>query len=161
MRAFLSYSLNDAEQYVLTILARKLREQGFVVSLSYNVCSNTLDYETFNQINKSNLFIGIITKTGNANRRVFNEWKEATKRRIPSLLLIEDNVTVSPKLAEHPNVLFFNRQKPKRAIETIKTRIAKTKQSILGKKRDNDNTMAWVFGGLAALAIIGLLANDE
>ena len=158
MRAFISYSLNDSEQFVLTILARKLKEQGFIVSSSYNLFSKTLDYETFTQLYKSNFFIGLISITGNANDRVFNEWRQAVSKQIPSLLLVENNVTVHPTILQNQNVVVFDRHNPKPSIELVKNKINSSRQSL---QPNNDNTLAWILGGLAAIALIGLLANDD
>lgn len=161
MKAFVSYSLNDSEEYILTILSRKLREQGFSIVSSYREYRNTLDYETFSQLSKSNLFIGVITKKGQANKQVFAEWREATKRQIPALLLIEENVNVTPYLRNQSNVLFFNRHRPEVAIEAVRTKITRNNQRTISTRQRNDNSAAWILGGLAALAIIGLLANDD
>src|SRR5690554_6347147 len=158
MRAFISYSLNDSEQFVLTVLSSKLKEQGFIVSTSHNLFNNTLDYNTFTQLNKSNLFIGLITYTGNANNRVFNEWEQATSRQIPSLLLVENNVKINPSLLQHQNVIVFNRHNPEPSIELVKNKIITSRQNVQSR---NDNTVAWILGGLAAIALIGLLSNDE
>ncbi|HRE57846.1 MAG TPA: hypothetical protein PLW09_08480 [Candidatus Kapabacteria bacterium] len=159
MRAFISYSLNDAEQFVLTVLASKLKEQGFIVSTSHNLFNNTLDYNTFTQLSKSNLFIGLITFTGNANERVFNEWKQATYRQIPSLLLVENNVDINQGILPQQNVVVFDRHNPEPSIELVKSKINSSRQNIQQK---NDNTLAWLLGGIAAISLIALLSrNDE
>ncbi len=158
MRAFISYSLNDSEQFVLTVLASKLKEQGFIVSTSHNLFNNMLDPNTFTQLNKSNLFIGLITFTGIANERVFSEWQQATSKQIPSLLLVENNVNLHQTILQHQNVIRFDRHKPEPSIELVKNKISLSRQSIQSK---NDNSVAWILGGLAAIALIGLLSNDE
>lgn len=161
MKAFISYSLNDSEQFILTILSRRLKEYGFTIWSTYNDSENILDFKTFTQINKSNLFIGIITKSGNANNRVFNEWKEAVKMQIPSLLLVEDNVNIKPEILKYNNVLLFNRQNPSDAINKVKQRIEQSQRQQTKPVKKNDNTHAWILGGAAALIILGLLSSDD
>lgn len=155
MRAFVSYSLNDSEQYVLTVLAKILREQGFVVSSTYNLSSNVLDYNTLTQLNKSSLFIGLITNSGVDNQRVFKEWKQALTKRVPSLLLVENTVDLNPRVRQNPNVIVFDRYNPEPSIDNVKDKIIRSRQST------SDNTAAWVFGGLAVLALIGLLSDRK
>lgn len=158
MRAFLSYSLNDSDQFVLTILAKKLKEQGFVVSSSYNYLNQTIDYQTFTQLNKSTLYIGIITATGNANSRVLKEWQQAINNKIPSLLLVEKGVRLRSDILTQQNVIRFDRNNPEPSIELVKREVSKSRHNVSVR---NDNTLAWVFGGLALIAVIGLLANDD
>jgi len=157
MKAFISYSLNDAEQYILTILSIQLKEQGFIASTNHNLF-NELEHNRFPQLNKSNLFIGLITSTGNANNRVFEEWEQAISQKIPSLLLVENNVKISTSLLQHPNVITFDRHNPESSIELVKNKIKLSRQNTQVK---NDNTFAWILGGLAAIVVIGLLSNDK
>lgn len=162
MRAFISYSLNDTEEFVLTILAKRLAEQGFTVSSSYNLYSNVVDFSTYSQLNKSNFFIGIITQEGNSKERVFNEWRVASEKRIPALLLIEDNVQITQQLANHPNIVRFNKTHPQPAIDFVRQKINSTTQvTVPLSNPTNNNTVAWMIGGLAVLALIGLLATDD
>jgi hypothetical protein len=77
MKAFISYSLNDTDQYILTILSRKLNEEGFSIWSSHSGNSTVLDFKTFSRLNKSNLFIH--TENNQANNRVLEEWKEEKK----------------------------------------------------------------------------------
>ena len=162
MRAFISYSINDSEQYVLSILARKLKEQGFIVSSSYNLYSTLVDFQTYSQLNKSSLFIGIITGDGTDINRVYNEWKIALQKRIPAILLIEDVVAVGQELQSHPNIIRFNKLRPETSIEIVRQKINISRQPNLQiGKQNNDNTAAWLLGGLAVLALIGLLSKDK
>jgi len=154
MRAFISYSLNDAEQFVLTILSGYLKEQGFIVSANYDLFSNNIP----TQLNKSNLFIGLITYNGNENDRVFNEWEQAISQKIPSLLLIESNVKIDSSILQHPNVIIFDKYNPAPSIELVKNKINSAKQNIQPK---NNNAFAWILGGLAAIVLIGLLSKDK
>lgn len=163
MKAFISYSLNDSEQYVLTILARKLNEYGYSIVSSYDNIKSTNSFETFTQIDKANLFIGILTNGGNANDRVKYEWKKANELNIPSLLLVEDNLLVQNEFLGNYNVLRFNRNNPHEAIETIRTRISVPQAAITSRPatKKKDNSAAWILGGVAALIVIGLLANND
>ena len=161
MKAFISYSLNDSEQFVLTILSRRLKNDGFTIWSTYQDFENILDFKTFSQINKSNLFVGIITKSGAANKRVFKEWKEAVNMHIPSILLVEENVKIKAELLKNNNVLQFNRKDPNKAINIVKSRIENSRVHQSKPKKKKDNTLAWILGGVAALIVLGLLSNDD
>lgn len=154
MKAFLSYSLNDSEQYVLSILVKKLNEQGFIVSSSYENY-NFIGFEQFSQINSSNLFIGVITVTSQEYLRVVNEWEAAVKRKVPALLLVDNAVTVNPPYSTNPNIIRFDKYNPTPSIETVKAKIEQSKET------NQDNAAAWALGGLAVLALIALLSNPK
>ncbi len=154
MKAFLSYSLNDSEQYVLSILVKKLNEQGFIVSSSYDNYS-FIGFEQFNQINSSNLFIGVITATSREYERVINEWEAAVKRKVPALLLVDNAVTVHAPYSTNPNIIRFDKYNPDPSIETVKKKIAQSRET------SQDNSTAWALGGLAVLALIALLSNPK
>lgn len=154
MRAFLSYSLNDSNQYILTILARKLNENGFYVSTPHNV------YDINYEIKRANLLIGIVTQNGNANDSVFQEWDFAIKNRVPSILLIEDNIKLKGNLY-HPNIIYFNRFSPDRAIHEIQNRIESYNPPKITQKQNNENALAWILGGVTAIALIKLLSEKN
>jgi hypothetical protein len=154
MRAFLSYSLNDSWQYILTILARKLNENGFYVSTPQNA------YEVDYEIRKSNLFIGLLTQSGNANDMVIQEWDFAIQNRVPSILLIEDSIRLKGNLS-HPNIIYFNRFAPENAIKNIQNRINNYNPSKVLQKQNNENALAWILGGVAAIVLIKLLSEKN
>lgn len=154
-KAFISYALRDSEQFVLTLLSNLLREEGYSINSSYDDYNYLVQRATHNNITKSSLFIGLITQYGDRNQNVFNEWKVALDSKIPSLLLLEDSVNISPELMNHPNVVRFNRHYPNQQIEQIKTKIKNSKVN-----SENNSAMGWILGGIAALAIIKLLSDE-
>lgn len=157
MRVFISYSLNDQEQFVLSVLAKKLREQGYIVSTGYNIPSQFQNQQNLSQISNSNLFIGLITNTGQANNHVLKEWEQAKTKKIPSLLLIENTVRINAPYQNDPNIVVFNRYNPEPSIELIRQKIHSSKEV----EKTGDESTAWIIGGLAALALIALLANEK
>ncbi len=161
MKAFISYSLNDSDKYILSILAKKLKEQGFTISSSYSQYKNILDLTTASQISSSNIFIGVISSKGSSNQRVLEEWRQAVKRKVPALLLLEDNIHVQEAILKHPNTIFFNRENPSISVEKIRERISRSRGVQSYGKTRNNNSTAWILGGIAALTLVGLLAADE
>ena len=153
--AFISYSLRDSEQFVLTLLSNLLREEGFSIDSSYADYNNLIHRSTHNNILNSSLFIGLITQYNSGNQSVFNEWKVALDNNIPNLLLVEDSVNISNELLIHPNIIRFNRHYPNPQIEQIKINIKNYKNN-----SPNNSTVGWILGGLAALAIIKLLSDE-
>ena len=80
-------------------------------------------------------------------------------KKIPSLLFIEDTVYVSKQLADHPNVLVFNRSKPQIGLNEIKYQIQNAKKFV--DIKNDENALGWVLGGAAALTIINLLSEKK
>lgn len=158
-KAFISYAMQDSEQYVLTLLSDLLRSENFIIDSSFDDYSHLVSQSAFKKINESSLFIGLITEYGNRNKNVFNEWKLAVEKRIPSLLLVEDTVNINHELSNHPNVLIFNRHYPQSGVNKITAQISKAKN--LADKKNNENALGWILGGAAALAIISLLSSDD
>lgn len=159
MIAFISYSINDSEQYVLTLLAQKLREKGFSVTSNYKQTSHFLDFQTINAIKNSDLFIALITNSGtmSSTTRVYSELNQAVLNSRPTVVLAEETIDLAPNLNTYPNTIRFNRFYPNLAIDEINRRIQFSQT-----QPQEDNTLAWLIGGgIAAVALISLLSDKE
>lgn len=154
MKAFISYSLNDQDQYVLTLLATELRNRGFVIRQSNDFHTEVSALTKVN-INQSQLFIGILTGDGHELERVQREYRLATTAGVPGIYLIEDTVHIAQDF-NLPYIL-FNRHNPQLAIDALNQKMAQLK----GKTNKDSNAWAWVLGGAALLAVIGLLSSDD
>jgi|SRR6185437_3426801 len=151
MKAFISYSFNQEEQYMATLLSYKLREQGFTLIQSSN--SPFVDATTKYQIFLSQLFIGVVTTNGQQWQRVLQEYDLAIQNGIPAALLIEDGVPIANDFPG--NYVRFNRANTKKAVEEIKNRMVQQ-----GPKPNNE-ALGWVLGGAAVLGIIALLSSNS
>lgn len=158
MRAFVSYSVSDNNEFVLTLLSSKLREKNFSVSTSQNFFSNTLDHNTMNEISEALLFVGLITGFGNERNRVIKEWQYAISRNIPNLLLIEDTVPVKQPFTG--NYVRFNRLNPQNAINEINSRMTLSSGANPSIKNPDD-ILPWVLAGAALIAILALLSGNR
>lgn len=156
MKAFLSYSLNDADQFVVPLTARRLQDRGFFVTNGYYKPTDHIGYQTLNQINTSQLFIGIITNSGQSNQRVYNEWVHAIENKTPAILLVEDRYQLNNELKNHPNIIRFNRYRPQNAINKIKFKMDKSKDF----NTQLEEAAPWILGGIAIIALIELLSKD-
>src|SRR5882762_5849874 len=95
MNAFISYSIHENEQYILTLLSQKVSEAGLTLVTSYDQ-SDQPNAQTANEIKNSALFIGLMTNSGTLGKRsrVYSEFKQANLFGRPAILLIEDTVEV-------------------------------------------------------------------
>lgn len=161
MIAFLGYSIADSEQYVLTLIAQKLQEQGFSLTSDYSnyyEFDAQLSFQTQNAIKNAGLFIGVVTRSGNTflTQKVYKEMDFAIQNNKPTIFLLEDQVQTFPWVTNYPNTIRFNRAYPQQAIEEVNRKIQISKNGI-----QKDNTLAWILGGAAALALIGLLSSEK
>lgn len=154
MKAFLSYSLNDTDQYILTLLASELKKRGFGLyqSNDYNLEMSSL---TKVNIHKSQLFIGLISVNGQEKEKVQKEWELANTANISSILLIENTGLINHDI-KFPYIL-FDRNNPQLAINELNKKIT----AIREKSEQDSNGWAWVLGGAAVLAIIALLSKEK
>jgi hypothetical protein len=151
MKAFISYTLTEQEQYIATLLSYRLREQGFTLILSNN--SEVVDETTKYQIFLSQLFVGVVTINGHQWQRVLGEYDLAMQNSTPSILLIEEGVPIHPSFSG--SYVLFNRTNIHNAIEEIKRRM------IQRNTKPNNEALGWILGGAAILGIIALLSNNS
>jgi hypothetical protein len=156
MNAFISYSIGDNEQYILSLLAQKLMENGVNLVTSYNQ-SDAIDWQTMNEIKNATFFIGLITKAGRPKRttRVIQELEQTKQYNRPWIVLVENNVPVNPQIINNENTIRFNRYFPHQAIEQVNQRI-KASQT-----QPNPNAAAWILGGIGILALLSWLSEEK
>lgn len=154
MRTFISYSINDSDQYLLTLLSSELYKKGVTITQSNDFHLEMSSLTKVN-INKSNLFIGIITGSGQEKDRVLKERLLANDSKIPSILLIENTVRIDPSFSS-PYII-FDRNRPQNAINQLHQKITELKKEV----EQNPNALPWILGGAALLTIFGLLSSDK
>jgi hypothetical protein len=153
MKAFISYSVSGDNEYILPLLSSKLREKKFAVTTSQNFYSQEIDYGTMSDIRSSHLFIGIITAGGKEYQRVLEERTYAISQGIPNLLLIEEGVILSEVVGG--NIIKFNSQSPKTAIDEINNRI----YSSTSKQKSTFEALPWVLGGVALASVVAAFSK--
>ncbi len=118
MIAYISSSIADQEQSLVSLLGIKLKRDGFFTKAGSHKEGKVRDPRAFDDIKKANLFIGFITCCGNEDKRVLAEWKHAIQNNIPAWLMIENvvDLTEYPNLMQNPHVVQFNRKDPSKAI---------------------------------------------
>ncbi len=155
MIAYISSSVAEQEQSTVSLLGMKLKKDGFVPKIGAYKEGQVQDPRAFYNIKKANLFIGLITERGSEDRRVFAEWKQATRNNVPAWLMIENtvNLIALPQLMQNPHVVQFSRSNPTKAIHWIQEQIANSDLPKLRKA-------AWKVGGEATISLINHLATQ-
>jgi len=158
MNAFISYSIADHEQYILTLLSQKVAELGMTLVTSYDQ-GDYSNPDNTNDIKNSVLFIGLITREGRLTKmsRVYSEFREAQLLKKPSLLLVEDTAAVNIPADSYYNTISFNRLNILQTIQDVQNRIRTSQLN----PPPTSNAAAWVIGGLAALALLKLLSTEN
>lgn len=160
MKAYISPSVPDDEQHILSTLSKRIRTNGIASTSGYHKFGQNNSELAFHEISKSNLFIGVITSNSSEIERVYNEWQFALKSETPALLLIEDTVDTStfPLINKNPDVIRFNR--------SSKTNLNKTIQMVRAKSDSANNRVentpfvreaAWFIGGPVAITLLNIL----
>ena len=154
MKVFLSYSFNDNELYLITLLVDLFQKEGHSIETSDMFLGEPLRNYSY-KVEHSDLFLGIISDSGNSKELVLKEYRYAKKCSISSVLLVEDSLEVSPTIK---NYISFNRNNPEKAINELlgKTTSAKNKRT-----DDLESTVmaAGIIVGIAAL--ISLMAGGS
>jgi hypothetical protein len=151
MRVFISYSFHDEELYLLSLLINKFKEQGHNIDTSDYLFENN----KYN-INRTDLFVGLITNHSESINKVIEEWNIAKGVKKKSILLIEEGIQVSDKTI---NYIRFNRFHPEKAIQEL---LAKNQHQTV-KKKNTDVEDILIFSGIVAgvAALISLLAGGN
>lgn len=136
MKAYFSPSVTDDEQNIISALSKRIRANGIALTGGYHKFGQTNNELAFHEINKANLFIGIITANSTEVERVHNEWQFALKSETPALLLVEDTVDTNhfPSINRHPDVIRFNRATKSNLNKTIQMVRAKVMRQPIESK---------------------------
>jgi hypothetical protein len=149
MKVFISYSINDKDQFILTLLSSKLIKSGYQINQSIDFKKEKISSLTKINISKSELFIGIITGNGFEQKRIMSEWRCAQVGKIPAILLVENTVSVNENFKF--KYIVFDRKNPREAIKLLNLEIQKQ------DKQKDINALNWVLGGAAILLVLSLL----
>ncbi|MEY4902279.1 MAG: hypothetical protein RLZZ292_94 [Bacteroidota bacterium] len=155
MKAYVSFSANDNNLHLVSLLSFKLQDNKFKTLGSNDFLKDELSFTTKSNIQNAHLFVGIITDTGSERTRVIEEWNFAKSSNTPDILLIEDTVPNMQKIKG--NIIRFNRFNPEAAIRQIeeKTEIKAT------TKNNISEALPWLLGGVAILAFLFFLLSKS
>lgn len=160
MKAYISPSVPDDEQNILSALSKRIRTNGITPVAGYHKFGQNNSELAFHEISKANLFIGVITSNSCEMERVYNEWQFALKSETPALLLIEDTVDCDgfPLINKNPDVIRFNRASKTNLNKTIQ--MVRTKSNAASNRVENASFVretAWFIGGPVAITLLNIL----
>jgi hypothetical protein len=150
MKVFISFSINDKDQFILTNLGVHLSKRGYQIYQSEDFNQSSISSLTKINISKADLFIGLITKKSFEQKRIMSKWRAANTASIPAILLVENTVNINPNF-KFPYII-FDRKDPKKAIEQLQTEISKREKNEI----DNTDALNWILGGAALLVMLHL-----
>lgn len=155
-KAFVSYSVEDSNLHLITLLLEHLRKNNYEVSVS------TLWSDSDMRIANADIFIGIITNKGDSINYVVEEWQTARRNKIPYVLVVENGVKIEDP--ESLSFIRFNRSNPQEAIDRL-FNIRQKSANVSSTKKNYGNSTSDVIIGVAIIAgiaaLISLLSKNE
>lgn len=151
-KAYISYSMDDREMYILSSISKFLSEKDYYIYSSYDNYQS--GFQTKQQIAQCDLFIGIASHAGIKSDSVLEEWKIAQELKKTAIFIVDDSVNLSSDFIKQNSVIKFNRHDPQQSLAQLQKIVdgAKTEKS--------NNAMNWIIGGLIGIAIIKLLSDE-
>ncbi len=150
---FVSYSIEDRNLHLITLLLEHLRKNNYSVSVSTQWTVSNL------RIVNSDIFIGIITNNSNSIDYVVKEWKTAKKNNIQNILIVEDGISINDSSISY---IRFNRSNPQEAINEL---FNINKSVVSSQQKKNSNDVADILLGVAVVAgmaaLISLLSKNK
>lgn len=155
MKAFISYSLQGNDQFILTLLSFLLKEDNIDSILSQSSAKDNLDVTTKNLIEESSIFIGIALKEGQEEGKLLTELDYAIGVKIPCLLIVEDKISNHHLLKHNP--LLLSRSYSQKTIYEI--------ERLMNAAKDSENksldSVAWLISGKSIIAMINAAFKGE
>lgn len=152
-RAYISYSMNDKDLFILTSMTQILRNYDFVVNTAHSIgFGQSIEDTTRFSINNCSLFLGFVTQHGISSQWTIKEWRQSINLGKPSIFLVEEGIDINSDFFGNSTLIYFNRHNPSSAIQTA--------NEFIRKAKSNQNAKNLVVGGLAILAAIKLLSNE-
>ncbi len=152
-RVFVSYSIEDRNLHLITLLLEYLRKNHYSVSVSNQWIDSDL------KIANSDIFIGIVTNKSNSVDYVVKEWQVARENNVNGFLIIEEGVTINDSSIPY---IRFNRTNPQKAINEL---FNINKSVVSSQQKKNSNNVADVLLGVAVVAgiaaLISLLSKNK
>ena len=160
MKAYISPSVPDDEQNILSALSKRIRTNGITPVAGYHKFGQSNSELAFHEISKANLFIGVVTGNSSEIERVYNEWQFALKSETPALLLIENTVDTTdfPLINKNPDVIRFNRSSKSNLNKSIQ--MVRLKSDAASNRVENTpfvREAAWFIGGPVAITLLNIL----
>lgn len=153
-KVFISYSIEDSNLHLITLLLEHLRKNNYSVSVSNQWIDSDL------KIANSDIFIGIITNKSNSVGYVVKEWHVARENNIQNILIVEEGVTINDP--NNISYIRFNRSNPQDAIDKL---FQRNKTITPQKNKKNSDDVANVLLGVAVVAglaaLISLLSKNK
>lgn len=150
---FVSYSIEDCNLHLITLLLEHLRKNNYSVSVSAQWTDSNL------RIANTDIFIGIITNNSNSIDFVEKEWQVARENNVNGFLIVEEGVAINDLSIPH---IRFNRTNPQKAINEL---FNINKSVVSSQQKKNSNNVADVFLGVAVVAgiaaLISLLSKNK
>lgn len=150
---FVSYSIEDRNLHLITLLLEHLRKNNYSVSVSAQWTDSNL------RIANTDIFIGIITNNSNSIDYVVKEWKTAKKNNIQNILIVEDGISINDSSISY---IRFNRSNPQEAINEL---FNINKSVVSSQQKKNSNDVADILLGVAVVAgmaaLISLLSKNK
>lgn len=152
-KVYISYSIEDRNLHLITLLLEHLRKNNYDVIVS----DYGLDYSM--RILNASLFIGIITNKSNSIDYVVKEWQTAKTNNIQNILIVEEGVSINDSNISY---IRFNRSNPQKAINEL---FNINKSVVSSQQKKNSNNVADVLLGVAVVAgiaaLISLLSKNK
>ncbi len=152
-RVFVSYSIEDRNLHLITLLLEHLRKNNYSVSVSNQWIDSDI------KIASSDVFIGIVTNKSNSVDYVVKEWKTAKKNNIQNILIVEDGISINDSSISY---IRFNRSSPQEAINEL---FNINKSVVSSQQKKNSNDVADILLGVAVVAgmaaLISLLSKNK
>lgn len=155
IKTFLSYSLNDQDEYILSLVSGQLRKKGLSVSQSSDF-KEKLSALTIHDIKTSHLIIGLATRNSDEIDRILNEWKKAIGFKIPTILLVEKKVPINDSIFDG-HIIKFSRNNPQSTIELLNDKMEEKKNDFYVDMK----AVIWFFGAKVVSNIINLLSHTH